>query len=119
MSRRRRTPEQIIRKLAEGQKLLAGGMTDEEVCRYRAFVQEVARLCRADAAFRRTRLVRLARRQGSAFAIRAAAAATTATSPATAAIFTATTAAPVCPGHGHILLHAIHSIYLSCDAPSP
>lgn len=33
MSRRRRTPEQIIRKLAEGQKLLAGGMTVEEVCR--------------------------------------------------------------------------------------
>jgi putative transposase len=33
MSRRRRTPEEIIRKLAEGQKLLAGGMTVEEVCR--------------------------------------------------------------------------------------
>ena len=33
MSRRRRTPEQVIRKLAEGQKLLAGGMTVEEVCR--------------------------------------------------------------------------------------
>ena len=33
MSRRRRTPEQIIRKLVEGQKLLAGGMTVEEVCR--------------------------------------------------------------------------------------
>jgi transposase-like protein len=32
-SRRRRSPEQIIRKLAEGQKLLAGGMTVEEVCR--------------------------------------------------------------------------------------
>ena len=32
-SRRRRTPEQIIRKLAEGQKLLASGMTVEEVCR--------------------------------------------------------------------------------------
>ena len=31
--RRRRSPEQIIRKLAEGQKLLAGGMTVEEVCR--------------------------------------------------------------------------------------
>ncbi len=31
--RRRRTPEQIIRKLAEGQKLLAGGKTVEEVCR--------------------------------------------------------------------------------------
>lgn len=33
MSRRRHTPEQIIRKLAEGQKLLAGGRTVEEVCR--------------------------------------------------------------------------------------
>lgn len=33
MSRRRHTPEQVIRKLAEGQKLLAGGMTVEEVCR--------------------------------------------------------------------------------------
>jgi transposase-like protein len=32
MSRRRHTPEQVIRKLAEGQKLLAGGMTVEEVC---------------------------------------------------------------------------------------
>lgn len=34
MSRRRHTPEQIIRKLAEGQKLLAGGQTVEEVCRH-------------------------------------------------------------------------------------
>ena len=33
MPRRRHTPEQIIRKLAEGQKLLAGGMTVEDVCR--------------------------------------------------------------------------------------
>ena len=33
MSRRRHTPEQIIRKLAEGQKSLAGGATVEEVCR--------------------------------------------------------------------------------------
>jgi len=32
-NRRRDTPEQIIRKLAEGQKLLASGMTVEEVCR--------------------------------------------------------------------------------------
>ena len=31
--RRRRSPERIIRKLAEGQKLLAGGKTVEEVCR--------------------------------------------------------------------------------------
>ena len=33
MARRRHTPEQIIRKLAHGQKLLAGGMSLEEVCR--------------------------------------------------------------------------------------
>jgi putative transposase len=33
MSRRRHTPEQIIRKLAEGHKLLASGQTVEEVCR--------------------------------------------------------------------------------------
>ena len=33
MARRRRTPEQIIRKLAEGQQLLAAGKTVEEVCR--------------------------------------------------------------------------------------
>lgn len=30
---RRRTPEQIIGRLAEGHKLMAGGMTIEEVCR--------------------------------------------------------------------------------------
>ena len=30
---RRHTPEQIIRKLAEGHKLMAGGMTIEEVSR--------------------------------------------------------------------------------------
>jgi putative transposase len=32
-TRRRHTPEQIIRKLAEGHKLLAGGMSVEDVCR--------------------------------------------------------------------------------------
>jgi putative transposase len=32
-TRRRHTPEQIIRKLAKGNKLLAGGMTVEEICR--------------------------------------------------------------------------------------
>jgi putative transposase len=31
--RRRHSPEQIIRKLTEGQKLLAGGMSVEDVCR--------------------------------------------------------------------------------------
>lgn len=31
--RRRHTPEQIIRKLAEGNKLQAGGMDLEDVCR--------------------------------------------------------------------------------------
>lgn len=33
MARRRHTPEQIIRKLGEGHKLIAGGMTVEQVCR--------------------------------------------------------------------------------------
>ena len=33
MTRRRRTPEQIIRKLAEGRTLLAAGKTVEEGCR--------------------------------------------------------------------------------------
>ena len=32
--RRRHTPEQIIRKLAEGNKLLAGGRDLEDVCRH-------------------------------------------------------------------------------------
>jgi putative transposase len=32
--RRRHTPEQIVRKLAEGNKLLAGGKDVEEVCRH-------------------------------------------------------------------------------------
>lgn len=32
--RRRHTPEQIIRKLAEGHKLLAGGQDLEDVCRH-------------------------------------------------------------------------------------
>jgi putative transposase len=34
MSRRRHTPDQIIRKLAEGQKLLAGGSELDVVCRH-------------------------------------------------------------------------------------
>ena len=32
--RRRHTPDQIIRKLAEGDKLLAGGAELDEVCRH-------------------------------------------------------------------------------------
>ena len=32
--RRRHTPEQIIRKLAEGNKLLSSGQELDEVCRY-------------------------------------------------------------------------------------
>lgn len=32
--RRRHTPEQIIRKLAEGNKLLSGGQDLDEVCRH-------------------------------------------------------------------------------------
>lgn len=34
MKRRRHTPEQVIRKLAEGDKLLGGGQSLEEVCRH-------------------------------------------------------------------------------------
>jgi len=34
MKRRRHTPEQVIRKLAEADRLLAGGKTIEEVCRH-------------------------------------------------------------------------------------
>ena len=34
MSRRRHTPDQIIRKLAEGNKLLAGGGDLDSVCRH-------------------------------------------------------------------------------------
>ena len=33
MARRRHTPEQIIRKVTEGQRLLAGGMNLADVCR--------------------------------------------------------------------------------------
>lgn len=32
-TQRRRSPEQIIRKLAEGHKLLASGLSVEQVCR--------------------------------------------------------------------------------------
>ncbi len=35
MKRRHHTPEQVIRKLAEGEKLLAQGKSVEEVCRRR------------------------------------------------------------------------------------
>ena len=34
MARRRHTPEQIIRKLAEGNKLLSSGTELDEVCRH-------------------------------------------------------------------------------------
>jgi len=37
--RRRHTPDQIIRKLAEGNKLLAGGMELDEVCRHLEIVE--------------------------------------------------------------------------------
>jgi len=36
VARRRHTPEQIIRKLAEGNRLLAGGSELDEVCRHLA-----------------------------------------------------------------------------------
>jgi putative transposase len=34
MKRRRHTPEQIVRKLAEGEKLLGQGQVIEDVCRH-------------------------------------------------------------------------------------
>ena len=34
MKRRRHSPEQVIRKLAEGEKLLGQGQSIEEVCRH-------------------------------------------------------------------------------------
>ena len=37
--RRRHTPDQIIRKLAEGNKLLAGGADLDEVCRHLAIAE--------------------------------------------------------------------------------
>ena len=49
-----------------------GVVTDEEAGLYREYIREVAHLCKSDPAFRRTRVVRLARRQGSAYAIREA-----------------------------------------------
>ena len=48
-----------------------GVINDEEAARYTEYVAAVAGLCRGgDAAFARTRVVRLARRQGSAYAIK-------------------------------------------------
>ena len=41
MTRRRHTPEQIIRKLAEGHKLMAGGMSVEDVSRQFGIVGNV------------------------------------------------------------------------------
>ena len=49
-----------------------GVITDEEAGRYQDYVGRVARLCRERPAYTRTRVVRLARRQGSSFAIREA-----------------------------------------------
>ncbi len=39
MTRRRHTPDQIIRKLAEGNKLLAGGAELDAVCRHLAIAE--------------------------------------------------------------------------------
>ena len=59
-------------KLRSRSQLKLGVATDTEAQAYRAFVGECAALCRSDPAFRRSRVVRLARRQGSAFAIKEA-----------------------------------------------
>ena len=39
MERRRHTPEQVIRKLAEGVKLFGHGQSIEEVCRHREITE--------------------------------------------------------------------------------
>ena len=57
-------------KVRDRSQLKLGVATDAEAREYQTFVARCARLCRADPSFRRTRVVRLARRQGSAFAIR-------------------------------------------------
>lgn len=59
-------------KVRSRSQLKQGVCTDEEAVLYRAFVHKVASLCREHPAFKRTRVVRLARRQGSAYAIREA-----------------------------------------------
>ena len=59
-------------KVRQRSQRKVGIVTDEEACLYRTFVQRVASLCREHDAFKRTRVVRLARRQGSAYAIREA-----------------------------------------------
>ena len=49
-----------------------GIVTDDEAILYGEYVRAIACMCREHSALRRTRVVRLARRQGSAFAIREA-----------------------------------------------
>jgi hypothetical protein len=56
MKQRRHTPEQVIRKLAEGEKLLAEGKTIEEVSRHRdlrAALAPLAKPARRDESRRR------------------------------------------------------------------
>ena len=45
MSRRRHTPDQIIRKLAEGHKLLAAGTELDAVCRHREITESTWHRC--------------------------------------------------------------------------
>ncbi|KAL1500134.1 hypothetical protein AB1Y20_012806 [Prymnesium parvum] len=59
-------------KLRRAANLKQGVCTDGEAAAYAAFVGAAVRLVRSHAAFARTRLVRMARRGGSAFAIREA-----------------------------------------------
>ena len=60
-------------KLRKRSQPKVGVINDEEAARYTEYVAAVAGLCRGgDAAFARTRVVRLARRQGSAYAIKEA-----------------------------------------------
>jgi putative transposase len=48
MKRRRHTPEQVIRKLAEGDKLLGLGKDLDEVCRHLEVTESVADPVRRD-----------------------------------------------------------------------
>jgi hypothetical protein len=60
-------------KLRKRSQPKVGVINDEEAARYTEYVNAVAGMCRGgDSAFARTRVVRLARRQGSAYAIKEA-----------------------------------------------
>ena len=59
-------------KLRKRSQPKVGTLTDAQAREYYAYVREVSALCRSHPALHKTRLVRLARHQGSAYAIREA-----------------------------------------------